>query len=80
MKIEVTQEDIGKSLESCAACPIENAIARIYKQDWRVGYSSCHRHPAGKAVELPKKAKDFIKLFDAHKPVKPISLKLNYKP
>lgn len=76
MKIVVTDRDIRLGVRgSTAACPIARAARRLTKdrslrcgKDWIYGGSV---HPV--SIELPIKARLFVRAFDDGKVVKPFS-------
>ena len=78
MRIEVTQEDIEKG-EPCdvCACPIALAIQRkLGRGGCEINFSTIDLGP-GQVVATPYSARQFIRAFDDHLPVKPFSFELD---
>ena len=77
--INVTEEDIKQARELLKSkramrsrcCPVALAATKVLgKEDVRVGFSGMTFYGGG--CDLPKKAQNFITLFDSDAPVKPI--------
>lgn len=76
--IRVTQDHIDRGMEgNINLCPIAQAIRACteYPYAW-VGSIKWYTSVGGESMMLPRKARRFIKRFDAGKPVKPFSFKL----
>lgn len=82
MKIKVTQEDIAKGIpEDEGSCPVALALKHAGMMDVEVSLERAEAWYGRRLfnVELPSKARRFIKRFDAGKLVKPFSFTLNIK-
>lgn len=83
VRVDVTEQDIIQGIRNNTHfCPIARAVSRVtrfsssdlYVQHTRVMF--CFTDAIEQATELPMKAQDFIRLFDAYKPVSPFSFDL----
>lgn len=71
--IEVTADDIARGTrKSCSCCPIALALARCTGLVVSVESDWVYFMP-----DLPQTAVEFIKTFDAGKPVQPFSFELD---
>lgn len=90
MKIKVTQEHIDKALEAkrrssawdrrAYECPLARALTAAMpytSKPWGVGANSAYvaGFPSA-SFELPDKAYEFRKAFDADRPVKPFTFEI----
>lgn len=87
MTIFVTEEDIAEGISrSCEFCPIANAIQRQTPWKYAVVLLSCvfecesKRADLHGRVDLPESACDFIRDFDADRPVSPFSFEIDVPP
>lgn len=75
MRIFITQEDIDKGQKSnCYECPIAQSLKR--KGSHNVAVFDGSIWMAGEEFITPLNVDDFIRAFDAGKPVQPFSFEL----
>lgn len=79
IKINVTQKDIDEGVRyNCLKCPIARAMRRHKQLKDSVVTGGCYKL-IGHAYEfhaLPLRVQNFVFLFDAQKPVKPFTFRV----
>jgi hypothetical protein len=78
MTIEVTQEDIDNGKRRrCRHCPVALALRRFTRSVWVADQSYLHNLDLQKEIGTPNRVSFFIEEFDAGKPVKPFTFKID---